>query len=211
MNPNGYTSDKLYCHTYSATTQQVTNAFNNGRFFGVYSGHGATTYWDDGPYFNQGHVNALTNADMYPFVYSFACYTGSYTLNECYTETWIRAADKGAVAIYGSSVTSYWTEDDVLEKRLFDSVFDTSDNVPARVSPVWMDTLLRYEAQMGSGSTTRRYFEMYNLMGDPSLPFFDEETPPLTPTVSEWGLVALTLLVLAAGTIVIRHRQAMVA
>jgi hypothetical protein len=30
---------------------------------------------------------------------------------------------------------------------------------------------MRYLAQMGSGSTTRRYFEMYNLMGDPSLYF----------------------------------------
>ena len=28
---------------------------------------------------------------------------------------------------------------------------------------------MRFLAEMGSGSTTRRYFEMYNLMGDPSL------------------------------------------
>ncbi len=178
MNPNGYTSDKLYTHTYNATTQDVRNSFNDGRFFGIYSGHGADTFWADGPAFYQSDVNALTNINMYPFVCSFACITGTYTLNECFVETWIRAADKGAIAIYGSSVNSYWTEDDVLEKRLFDSIFDEGDAVPDRVGPVWNDTRTRYLTQMGSGSTTRRYFEMYNLMGDPSLLFFGSEAPP---------------------------------
>ena len=88
MNPAGYASDKLYCHTYSATTQQVRDAYNEGRGLGIYSGHGATTYWDDGPYFTQSDVDGLTNLDMYPFVQSYACYTGRYTEPECFSETW---------------------------------------------------------------------------------------------------------------------------
>ncbi|HNQ24450.1 MAG TPA: C25 family cysteine peptidase, partial [Phycisphaerae bacterium] len=171
MIPNGYSYDRLYCHTYSATTQQVRNAFNNGRFFGIYSGHGAETYWADGPYFTQSDVNALTNVGMYSYVMSFACVTGTYTVNECFCETWSRAANKAGVTIYGSSVNSYWTEDDVLERRHFDSIFDLDDDVAPEVGPVWIDTQLRYLAQMGNGSTTRRYFEMYNLLGDPSLRF----------------------------------------
>ncbi|MCK4342642.1 MAG: hypothetical protein KAY37_13070 [Phycisphaerae bacterium] len=177
MTPHGVTSDKLYCHTYNATTQQVRDAFNAGRFWGVYSGHGGPVSWADGPPFSQSDVNNLMNADMYPVVFSFACVTGSYVMNECFTETWIRAEDKGAIAIYGSSVNSYWTEDDVLEKRLFDSIYDDGDDVPAQVGPVWNDTLYRYLLQMGSHSTTRRYFEMYNLMGDPSLPYFRADIP----------------------------------
>ncbi|MEW6199384.1 MAG: C25 family cysteine peptidase [Planctomycetota bacterium] len=169
MIPNEIVSDKLYCHTYSATTQQVRNAFNAGRIFGVYSGHGGETSWADGPPFSQSDVQGLTNLNMYPIVYSFACVTGTYTINECFTETWIRQANKAAVAIWGSSVNSYWTEDDVLEKRLFDSIYDENDPVPAELGPVWNDTQLRYLAQMGNNATTRRYFEMYNLMGDPSL------------------------------------------
>jgi hypothetical protein len=191
MDPLGYTSDKLYTVTYGATTQDVRDSFNAGRFFGVYSGHGASTYWADGPPFYQTDVNNLTNADMYPVVFSFACVTGTYTLTECFTETWIRAEDKGAVGIYGSSVNSYWTEDDVLEKRLFDSIFDESDSVPPRLGPVWNDTLMRYLAQMGATSTTRRYFEMYNLMGDPSLLYLGTEAPPTGLRVSPFsGLAA---------------------
>jgi hypothetical protein len=171
MNPNGFTSQKLYTVTHSATTTDVTNAFNAGQVFGVYSGHGGTYSWADGPPFSQGNVNALTNQGMYPFVFSFACITGTYTADECFVETWVRKPNGGALAMYGSSVNSYWTEDDVLEKRLFDSIFDENDAVPAEIGPVWVDTQMRYLAQMGSDSTTRRYFEMYNLMGDPAQRF----------------------------------------
>jgi hypothetical protein len=171
MVPNEIVSDKLYCHTYNATTQQVRNAFNNGRFFGIYSGHGAETYWADGPVFYASDVNNLTNVGMYPYVFSFACVTGTYTIDECFMETWVRAMNKGAVVAIGSSVNSYWTEDDVLEKRLFDSIYDEDDSVVPEAGPVLNDAKMRYLAQMGSGSTTRRYFEMYNIMGDPAMPF----------------------------------------
>ena len=181
MTPNGITAEKLYTHTYSATTAQVRSAFNAGRFFGIYSGHGASTYWADGPVFYQSDVRALTNTNMYPFVCSFACVTGDYAnYTECFTETWIRQTGKGALAIYGSSVNSYWDEDDALERRLFDSIYDTADTVPSEVAPVWNEARVRYLAQMGSGSTTRRYFEMYNLMGDPSLPFPNAAPDALT-------------------------------
>ena len=169
MIPNEIDYLKLYCHTYNATTQQVRDAFNEGRFWGIYSGHGATTYWADGPQFSQSDVNNLTNENMYSLVLSFACVTGSYTLDECFTETWILAPSKAAVGIWGSSVNSYWTEDDVLEKRWFDSIFDEEDEVPAEFGPTCNDARMRFLAEMGSGSTTRRYFEMYNLMGDPGL------------------------------------------
>jgi len=165
MIPYEIASDKLYCHTYSATPQQVRDAFNNGRLYGVYSGHGGEYYWADGPVFRQNDVRGLTNADLYPFVFSFACVTGSYTLGECFTETWLLTADKGAVAIYGSSVNSYWTEDDQLEKDLFRVLFD--DDI-REIGPCWNAALMRYLAAMGTSATTRRYFEMYNLMGDPS-------------------------------------------
>jgi hypothetical protein len=180
MEPSEIVSDKLYCHTYGATTQDTRDSFNDGRFFGIYSGHGGTYSWADGPVFSQSDVNGLTNENMYACVWSFACITGTYTVQECFTETWIRAPDKGAATIIGSSVNSYWTEDDVLEKRLFDAIYDEEDDVLSEVGPVWNDTLLRYLAQMGSGSTTRRYFEMYNLMGDPSLEFPGASQGPLT-------------------------------
>jgi hypothetical protein len=171
MIPNEIVSDKLYCHTYHATTQQVRNAFNNGRFYGIYSGHGAETYWADGPVFYQSDVNALTNLSMYPYIYSFSCLTGSFQTTECFMETWILAPNKGAVIAIGSTVTSYWDQDDILEKRLFDSIYDETDEVVPEVGPVNNDAKYRFLAHYGNGPTTRRYFEMYNILGDPALGF----------------------------------------
>jgi hypothetical protein len=37
---------------------------------------------------------------------------------------------------------------------------------------------MRYLAYFGPGGSTRRYFEMYNLMGDPGLPIFGPDIPP---------------------------------
>ncbi|MFH1419971.1 MAG: C25 family cysteine peptidase [Planctomycetota bacterium] len=166
----GIASTRLWYYD-GATTQQVSDAFNAGQVYGIYSGHGGTYSWADGPPFSQDNVRALTNYQMYPFVCSFACITGTYTVDECYTETWIREAGKGAATIYGSSVNSYWDEDDILERRLFDVIY--GDGVPANgvreVSPAWQAAEERLFLHYGDTSTVRRYFEMYNLMGDPSL------------------------------------------
>ncbi|MFH1419462.1 MAG: C25 family cysteine peptidase, partial [Planctomycetota bacterium] len=185
MTPQGITSDKLYCHTYGATSQQVRDAFNAGRFYGIYSGHGGNNYWADGPVFYQSDVNALTNVGMYSVIYSFSCVTGTYTDSECFMETWLRTPSKGACAATGSSVNSYWTEDDVLEKKLFDVIYDGAYGGALELGPVWNATRARYLAAMGTGATSRRYFEMYNLLGDPSMPY--NPTPPTGLGVSPAG------------------------
>jgi len=172
MTPNNIACDKLYCHTYNATTQQVRNAFNAGRLYGIYSGHGDTDYWADGPPFYQSDVQGLTNIDLCPFVCSFACLTGNYPDAECFMETWLLQPEKAAVTAWGSSVNSYWTEDDVLERRLFDVLF--ADYL-RELGPCYNLTKYYYKQEMGSGATTRRYFEMYNLMGDPSVYIPDAE------------------------------------
>jgi subtilisin-like proprotein convertase family protein len=182
FDPAGYAYDKLYCHTYSATTQQVRDAFNDGRGIAIYSGHGATTYWADGPQFTQSDVAGLTNLDMYPFVQSYACVTGDYTVSECFAETWIREIDKAGVGFWASSVTSYWDEDDVLEKGVCKALF--VDGLTWISGMTDQGKWYLYEYYGGAGST-KRYYEMYNLQGDPSLDVWTDT--PATMTVSHAG------------------------
>jgi hypothetical protein len=161
----GYTNLKLYTHTYNATTQQLIDALNANQVFAIYSGHGSVTGWADGPPLNQSQVNALYNT-RYPFVYSFACLTGQFQLSECFAETWIRTAHGGSV-FWGSSVTSYWTEDDILEKRLFRAMFP--DHL-IKTSPMFCQAKIYLVQYFGSITPTmRRYIEMYNCFGDPSM------------------------------------------
>jgi len=179
--PAAYTNLKLYTHTYGATTQQLINALNDNQIFAIYSGHGSETSWADGPPLNQSQVNALTNT-WYPFVYSFACVTGSYHIAECFGETWLRT-DNGASTFYGSSVNSYWDEDDILERRLIKAMFE--DGL-TRVTPMFdmgkIYLVNHYGGGVTQGSTMLRYLEMYNLMGDPSIPVVEMGPPcPIDP------------------------------
>ncbi len=163
--PAGYTNLKLYSHTYNATTAQLIAALNDNQIFAIYSGHGAETYWADGPQLSQAQVRALTNT-VYPFVYSFACVTGSYHLTESFGETWLRTTNGGS-AFYGSSVNSYWDEDDILERGIYKAMFD--DEI-TKITPMFDKGKVYLYNHYGSFTPTiKRYFEMYNLMGDPSL------------------------------------------
>jgi len=164
---NGYAIRKLYTHTYSATTTQLIQALDSSKLWAIYSGHGGYTSWADGPPLSITQVYALTNNYMYPFVYSFACQTGNFAYSsEAFCESWLRSS-KAGVIFWGSSVNSYWDEDDILQRRLFRAVFteELIKNTHAFNRAKWY--LVQH---YGSVTTTmRRYLEMYNSMGDPSI------------------------------------------
>ncbi|RJP75580.1 MAG: T9SS C-terminal target domain-containing protein, partial [Candidatus Zixiibacteriota bacterium] len=196
LDPDGYVSFKLYCHTYGATTQQVTDNFNAGRSLGIYSGHGSITSWADGPSFSQANVNALTNT-VYPFVCSHACLTGQLQYGECFGETWIRAAH-GTFAFWGSSVTSYWTEDDVLEKGMFEAFFN--EQTPQHDQNLtWLAGMTdygKYELYqfLGGAGQSKRYWEMYNILGDPTVDVWTDVPANLTVSFPAAVLIGQTSL-----------------
>ncbi|MBM3314652.1 T9SS type A sorting domain-containing protein, partial [candidate division WOR-3 bacterium] len=193
----------------------ITTAVNGGRSWVTYSGHGNTDCWaDPEPNFDLAAVHALTNAGMVPWVQTYACLSGDYTSTtypECFSEAWIRNGTRGAVAHMASTVTSYWTEDDTLQRRVFDYMFDSLDCL---VGGGVNRAKLKYYEQMGNNSTTRRYFEMYNVIGDGAIDVFSQQPaaltvthPPVIPlgayplqvTVQRSGLPVRDALVCAAG------------
>ena len=183
MIPNNYTSDKLYCHTYGATTAQVTAALDDGRSLAIYSGHGSETSWADGPPYSQANINSLTNDGMYPFVCSHACLTNQFTVSECFGETWLRASHKGGLAFWGATDYSYWDEDDILERSMFKAWW--TDNIETIGGMTNMGLYYLYQYYSGGGMTLY-YFEEYNVLGDSSVKITRGEshtnTPPATPS-----------------------------
>jgi hypothetical protein len=183
LNPNNYTCDKIYSYYSGNNTQKVSAALNDGRSLCVYSGHGSTDSWADGPPFSQGNVNALTNDGMYPFVCSHACLTNQFTVSECFGETWVRAPHKGGIAFWGATTYSYWDEDDILERRMFKAWWE--DNLMTIGLMTNQGLLYLYEYYSGGGMS-QYYFEEYNVLGDSSVEIWrgqspGENTPPLTP------------------------------
>src|SRR5690606_5364629 len=84
----------------------------------------------------------------------------------------------GGSTFYGSSVNSYWDEDDVLEKKLIHSMFE--DDL-TRVTPMFDMAKVYLANHYGSVTgMVLRYLEMYNLMGDPSMPTLRQIQPDTT-------------------------------
>ena len=207
----GMICDSIWLYYGSGTP--ITTAINGGRSWVMYSGHGYYEEWSD-PDFTNNEVRALTNLDKVPFVCTFACLSGDFANSsypECFSEAWIRVGYRGSIAHMASSVTSYWEEDDTLQRRLYDCAFDSSLH--------WCMGMINkakfiYYQQMGPSSMTRRYFEMYNLMGDGAIDVYADVphnisvnhlavihlgTTPVTVTVTDGGQPVSNVLVCASG------------
>jgi hypothetical protein len=200
----GTECDSLW--TYYGSGTPVDSALNNGRAWITFSGHGSEEGWSDpGISFHSDNVRALANNDMIPLVQTYACLCGNFSSSsypECFSETWIRLGRKGGIVSMASSVTSYWTEDDTLERRVYDYMFDSSYTW---IMGGFNKAKVKFYQQMGDNSTTRRYFEMYNCMGDGGTDIYSLEPKPLVatyPAVIPVGSYALQVSVTTAGNAV---------
>ena len=169
--PNDYEGIKLYARD-GAGTQDVTNAVNYGCLWVVYYGHAVGDWWN--PAYTQSNVRALSNEGLYGVVTSHSCKVGDYfRTGECFGETWLREADKGAAAVIFPSEYIYWGSQSawlpstVLEHSWFRAFFE--DDI-WEVGPAWHAALYHFEADFtGSTDIERNFFEEFNLLGDPSL------------------------------------------
>ena len=173
MNPERYASDRLYAISTHANTSDVRSAINSGRAIVTYSGHGSRTAWL-GPDFTQSHINTLNHGDMTPFVISHACLTASIEEPECYGETWLR---KSALGFWGASDNTYWGEDDILEKAMYRALYEDGYHTLGQMTA---DALLGLFDQYGGAGRTEYYYEVYHLLGDPSMMLWLEEPERLT-------------------------------
>ncbi|MDD5528554.1 MAG: C25 family cysteine peptidase [bacterium] len=172
---NGMTCDSLWGSSSSGTP--ITQAVDAGASFVIYSGHGGTSMWQ-GPFFSTTEVRNLSNFDKVPFVGSFACFTGDFSASECFTESWLRSGYRGGIVTLGSSISSTWDEDDLLQRYLFDEMFDAGTTWT--MGAINTAKLLLYQHYGDSSLSVQEYFRQYNLMGDGSVDIYSDIPHPLT-------------------------------
>ncbi|MBZ0271304.1 hypothetical protein K8I61_04660 [bacterium] len=184
--PAGYRNERVY-HARGATPNDVTDAVNEGPELLVYSGHGAENKWTDGPPYGINQIDKLENS-AYPAVFSFACVTGAYDVELALSEAWV-VAEAGGHAAWASSVNSFWDEDDILEKAMFEAFLGGK----APIALTWISGMTDYAKlalwqYLGGEGFATRYIEMYNLMGDPEQTLASR--PPVAAQVTFSGAVA---------------------
>ncbi len=155
--------DRLYAITHQADNRDVMDQIGKGRAIIDYSGHGANTFWD-APRVSQSDVRSLTHSSL-PFVISNACITGDFRVAESFAETWQRH-EWGAVMFWGSMDNTYWDEDDILEKKMFDGIFKAGK---LAFGPIAHYALTEHARHYGGQGRSNYYWETYHMFGDPSI------------------------------------------
>lgn len=157
--------DQIYDPTGNAT--MVSNALNSGRTIINYTGHGSATSWGSSG-FSSTNVNALTNDNMLPFIWSVACVNGQFTSTTCFAEAWMRATNgsepTGAIATYMSSINQSWNSPMCAQDEM-------ADLLVAGAKRTFGGLSYNGSCQMIDeyGSDGINMFKTWHIFGDPSL------------------------------------------
>jgi uncharacterized cupredoxin-like copper-binding protein len=211
----------ILAHTYlypesGSQSAQIRQNVSDGVTFSNYTAHCSPDGWGD-PSFSISHIPALQNQDKYGFMLSNCCSSAEYQLSECFAEAIVRAAGKGAVGHAGGSNSTYWDEDyyfavgvgaitetppayEETSLGAFDRMFHTH----GEAFPEWYTTQDQVifagnlAVTEGSPGMAQYYWDIYNLIGDPSLMVYFSEPPVMTVTHTPFLPVGSTSITVEA-------------
>ncbi|MBN3035278.1 MAG: T9SS type A sorting domain-containing protein [Bacteroidales bacterium] len=211
----------LYSHTYLQPeppggnySQQIRQNVSDGVTYANYTAHCSPSGWGD-PSFTISHISALTNAHKYPLMVGNCCSSLEFQTT-CFGEAVLRAADKGALGYIGGSNSTYWDEDfwwgvgfeSISANPTYNpdhlGAYDRTFHDHGEPLDDWYVT----QGQMVSagnlavsqaGSSMEDYYwEIYHLMGDPSLMVYFSQPPDITANYQ--GLMPLATTTFTVNT-----------
>ncbi len=211
---------------WNGDSTDIKNAINSGSFLVTHRDHGDKLEWGD-PHYTTGHVQALTNGNKLPVVWSINCMTGWFD-NETdsnstgtssdavhFSEAWERNPNGGAVGMIGASRVSYSGHNDRLVWGWTDALWQ--DFISYRPSgtafddPVYeMGAVLNYgkyyyATTYGGSDYRKTEFEMFHWFGDPTMQIWTDVPKTLNvshdSTISE-GAVSIDVTVDEADALI---------
>jgi hypothetical protein len=184
---NGYANIYAHYHPCSSEDVQIRAEIGAGVGMAHYTAHSNQYGWSN-PAFATFHIPAMENENKYGLMIGNCCESNKFNVNECFGEALLRTKGKGAAGYIGASGLTYWEEDyfwaignrgfctedptyDPENLGAFDRLFHTHNETYDR----WMVT---FGSMMVAGNEavqvsyswfTTHYWEIYHLMGDPSV------------------------------------------
>ena len=212
----------LYSHTYLQPepaggnfSQNIRGNVSDGVSFANYTAHCSPSGWAD-PSFVMSHISALTNAHMYPLMIGNCCSSVEFQ-TDCFGEEILRAPLKGALGYIGGSNSTYWDEDfwwgvgfenisanpgynsDHLGS--YDRTFHDRDGLTTDdwfITQGQMPAAGNLAVTQSGASSEEYYWEIYHLMGDPSLMIYFSQPPDNSASYA--GLMPLGSLTFTVNT-----------
>lgn len=188
VNPNYYLygSGSPITSESSQARTDILNKYSDGNSIVYYTAHCDVAGWND-PLFSFNDIDGLRNANKYPLMIGNCCESLMFNQNS-FGEEIVRADKKGAVAYIGASNYSFWDEDyywsigftsnivanptyEETNLGAFDAWFHTH-NEPVEDHANTVAQILtkgNLAVQESSSHLKDYYWEVYQIMGDPSL------------------------------------------
>ena len=180
---------------YTATAAQISADINSGVGIINYCNHGAETMWGVASY-SVSHVNALTNENKLPFIWSAACLVGKYDhSSDCFAEAWMNATNNnnptGAIGTLMSYISQPWIPPMWAQDECVDILAGLSSS--GGTKHTWgglsINGLFGIFDNYGSDQSAVGTYQAWILYGDPSM--MVRTKTPQAMTVNHNGNIAL--------------------
>ncbi len=194
----------LQTHTYlqpepasGKYSELIIENISQGVSYVNYTAHCSPSGWSN-PGFVTGNVSALTNAHKYPLMVGNCCSSANFQAT-CLAEAVLRAPLKGAVGYIGASNNTYWNEDfwwsvgfeavsanpvyNPTHLGAFDRTFHDMSGITSDdwyVTQGQMPVAGNLAVTQAGAQREKYYWEVYHLMGDPSLMVYFSQPSPIT-------------------------------
>jgi hypothetical protein len=169
----------------SAASAAIIADVSAGVGFANYTAHCGSNGWSD-PSFSTSDISGLQNIDEYGFMVGNCCQSNKFDVAVCFGEGLLRANNKGAVGYIGGSNNTYWNEDfwwavgngSVSANPTYAgtglALFDCLMHENGEQQADWFITAgqMIHSGNLAvtqAGGAEQYYWEIYHLMGDPSL------------------------------------------
>lgn len=191
----------LTAHTYlypnsGSHSADIIQNVSDGVSFGNYTAHCSANGWAD-PSFVISDIAGLQNQDKYCVLIGNCCSSSEFN-NYCFAEAILRAENKGAVGYIGGTNSTYWdpdyyfgvgvgtiSEDPPSYEETGLGNYDRSFHDHGEPWEDWYTTTYQIifagnlAVTQGSPGSAEYYWEIYCVMGDPSLEcYFGVPDPP---------------------------------
>jgi len=168
-----------------AASQSIKDYISQGVSFSNYTAHCSDKGWGD-PSFSNSDVALMTNENMYPLMIGNCCESSRFE-RTCFGETLLRAENKGAVGYIGGSNSTFWDEDywwavgsgtvkvDPSYEETGMGAYDRYFHLNGEAKEEWYITQGQISVagnmavEASTSARKKYYWEIYHLMGDPSL------------------------------------------